>query len=147
MHLEEQDQRMIGLPKDLNGQKEYVVILVIVQLPCLSPSLDIQRFCLPSRPSEIQVLDRIQLAPSQLHPNFQTYMMVFQITCHNLKLIRSIPFFFNIFKLLQHKENSRLKQGYMSFKQKKCFMAFTDSQKGFKRRYYYVVVRSKEATL
>lgn len=95
------------------------------------------------RTFEIKILDHIhlQLASSQLHMNCWDYIMY-----QYLKLAPCDPFFFNIFELLWHKENPKLKQGHVSFKQKlKCFMAFTHSLKGFKRRYYYIVARLEEA--
>lgn len=91
------------------------------------------KFHLPFRTFEIALLNHLQLARSQLHPNCQAYVMAFQITYQFLKLVPSVHFFFNIFRLLLQKEYPKLKQGHVLLSKIKIF-----------RRHITILWRSKK---
>ncbi|GAU10513.1 hypothetical protein TSUD_419410, partial [Trifolium subterraneum] len=102
-------------------------------------------FRMPFSDLAIGIFDRLNLAPSQLHPNSLAFIRAFEILCEHLEVEPTVPLFFRIFKI--QRQTFRGRQGWVSLKhqQGKIFRMFVDSVRGFKERYYVIKPVSPEA--
>ena len=95
-------------------------------------------FRFPFTKFERGIIQWLDLAPSQLHPNAFPFMRAFELTCQHLGLTATTSFFFSVFAL-QRATGRGGGWTWVSFRQpKKFFDPFTDSVRGFKERYFLV---------
>ena len=99
---------------------------------------------LPFSDFQMSVLNHLDLAPSQLHPNSFAFIRAFELTCEYLNIGATLPLFFNVFHLQRQAVQGKF--GWVSLKQvRKLFKAFSESIRTFKNRYFFVEPMSARA--
>lgn len=98
------------------------------------------RVRLPFTPFEVVVINHLELAPTQLHPNGWGFVRSFQILCKGLGLEPSVNAFFCLFQPLGSSK-TRKNQNLVTFRSiaGKQIEVFQDSLKGFKYKYFFLV--------
>ncbi|CAJ2644657.1 unnamed protein product [Trifolium pratense] len=93
---------------------------------------------LPFNDFEAEVFGRLNVAPSQLHPNAMAFIRAYQVLCRYLEVEATVPLFFHIFKIQRQRVGDQ--QGWVSLKHasSKIFKMFVESARGFKERYYVI---------
>ncbi|XP_057737170.1 uncharacterized protein LOC130954448 [Arachis stenosperma] len=96
---------------------------------------------IPFSPFQMVLLNRCDIASSQLHPNSWASIRCFEMVCEYLELPVSVEVFLWFFVLMNPFKEGRAKKGYMSFRKaqgRQIFGLFGDFFHGFKEKYFKV---------
>ena len=96
---------------------------------------------LPFSPFVMGLLNRCDVAPSQLHPNSWAAIRYFEMVCEYLELPTFVNIFLYLFLLTNPSRQGKAKKGYMSFRAqqgRRIFGLFEDSYHGFKSTFFKV---------
>src|ERR1051325_4488975 len=113
-------------PKGVNPEWFYFYVGVVEELNIQFPFTDI----------ETDILQTINVAPSQLRPNSWGFIRAFELICRALMITPTIGLFFSLFEIKS--ANFRSGVSMSGIPNTRLLQAYRSSSKGYKERFFRV---------